>query len=572
MSNSNSPDTEDSQLEDTEEISNEDIFNGVNVPNDIFDVRYYQSLERSDNTIIDGIQNSKYYYSVIKKEPLSGKLIYEVNYEAVIDDHKKKILKDIKKPVEDELEKQAEDSFKNKEEKKEFIMDIVDKNMEIQTGDLKYINKGRKLLSRSGLDRLGEKSLEILKQKIIHDKVEYGKISPLFKDPDIEDIRCPLGPESPIHIFHAKYGWMITNIAFDESELDNFVRSLANRSNRTISKSQPMLDATLPDGSRLNATYKDEVTPNGTTFVIRKYNEERLTPVDLIQYETFTAEQMAFIWFCVEHNKGIFSVGGTGAGKTTTMNAVLMFVPPSDNIVSIEDTPELDLEEANWTNMVTKNAMNEKNNIKFHDLVKNGLRMRPSYMPVGEARDEVVQEMFNAMKSDHTVTATFHSDNFQNFSSRLETHGVKKDEQVSLDLVCFQDNLDTGRRMRKLIEVIGYTEKDKTVKTNTIWKYDAQNDTFDLHLEQDILNTQIISEIKRSEGYTDDRIKDELEVRKEILQYMVDKNATDSEKVTEVIDSYYRHNRNEDNTKENKIYKMVSDPDKKLKTIKGDIE
>ncbi|MFB6243463.1 MAG: type II/IV secretion system ATPase subunit, partial [Halobaculum sp.] len=218
------------------------------------------------------------------------------------------------------------------------------------------------LLFREGVGRAGEETLEeelarLLEQYgaeldmngfhsllyyIARDFRHYGKVDPLFHDPHIEDISCD-GYSLPLFVYHDRYTDIETNIEFEEAELDNYVTRLAQRSGNHVSVGEPIVGTTLPNGARVELTLGEEVTPRGSAFTIRKYAEEPFTPIDLIDYGTFSVEQMAYFWLCIEHNKSLIFAGGTASGKTTSMNAVSMFVPPRSKVLTIEDTRELSL-------------------------------------------------------------------------------------------------------------------------------------------------------------------------------------------------------------------------------------
>ncbi|MFB6303882.1 MAG: type II/IV secretion system ATPase subunit, partial [Haloferacaceae archaeon] len=162
---------------------------------------------------------------------------------------------------------------------------------------------------------------------LLRDFRGYGKIDPLMKDPRIEDISCD-GYDLPIFVYHDTYTDVETNVSFAREELDNFVVKLAQRSGRHISVGDPVIGTTLPNGSRAELALGEEVTPRGSAFTLRMYAEDPFTPIDLVEYGTFSVEQMAYLWLCIENNKSLIFAGGTASGKTTSMNAVSMFIPP----------------------------------------------------------------------------------------------------------------------------------------------------------------------------------------------------------------------------------------------------
>ena len=176
-----------------------------------------------------------------------------------------------------------------------------------------------------------------------------------MKDPLLEDISCD-GAKIPLFLYHRKYRNIKTNISFESDILNSLAITLAQRSGKHISTGSPMLDATLPDGSRLQLTLGTEVTTRGTSFTIRKFREEPYSPIELLDYGTFNIDALVYFWLAIENNKSLLFIGGTASGKTTSLNAVSMFIPPVAKIVSIEDTREITLHHENWIASVTRPA------------------------------------------------------------------------------------------------------------------------------------------------------------------------------------------------------------------------
>src|SRR6266480_3043317 len=226
-------------------------------------------------------------------------------------------------------------------------------------------------------------------RKLVERIIKNYKINPMMRDPWIEDISCN-GSGIPIYIWHRKYESIPTNVVFQTAEeLDKFILKLSYMSGRAISIAQPVLDATLPDGSRIQMTYEKEVTRRGSTFTIRKFRERPLTVSDLCIYNTLGAEMAAWFWYIIEKQASVVLVGGTASGKTTTLNTLAMFIKPNAKIVSIEDTSEIQLPHENWLSSVVRagfGVTGEVSEITLFDLLKNAMRQRPEYIIVGEVR------------------------------------------------------------------------------------------------------------------------------------------------------------------------------------------
>lgn len=263
---------------------------------------------------------------------------------------------------------------------------------------------------------------EIIYYYLNRNLLGYGKIDGLMHDEQIEDITCN-GKDIPIYLYHHSYGNIKTNIRFGHSELNNFIIRLAQMADKQVSLTTPLVDAALPSGARAQITYSDVISSRGSSFTIRKFRSEPITPIDLIQTQTYTPELLACIWLAIENRQSIVVAGGTASGKTSTMNAVSFFIPQESKIVSIEDTREIQLPHENWLAMHTRETLASAavGNIDMFALLKAALRQRPEYIIVGEVRGEEAQTLFQAMNTGHTTFSTLHAGNVSEAVSRL-TH------------------------------------------------------------------------------------------------------------------------------------------------------
>src|SRR5438270_491385 len=218
---------------------------------------------------------------------------------------------------------------------------------------------------------------------ILRDFLGFGKLDPMMRDEFIEDISCD-APGIPIFVYHRKFESLKSTVVFvEDKELDSFVIKMAQRSGKHVSIAEPLLDATLPDGSRLNATLSDEVTAKGSTFTIRKFREEPFTIPDLVRFGTMNEDLLAYWWLAVQNGASAIYAGGTASGKTTSLNAILLFIPPQMKIVSIEDTREINIPHENWIAGVTRSGFGPRDNngrqageIDMFSLLKAALRQR----------------------------------------------------------------------------------------------------------------------------------------------------------------------------------------------------
>lgn len=304
--------------------------------------------------------------------------------------------------------------------------------------------------------------------------LRFGKISALFQDEFVEDISCS-GPDMPVFVYHRKYGYMPTNISFQREELRRLIHSLAQKSGFILSFDNPIIDATLPDGSRINIALSVAKEPS---FAVRKIKSVPISPKTLIEMGTWPSELAALSWLAMENRCSIMFVGGTAAGKTTAMNATAFFIPLNNKIVSIEDTYEIVLPHKNWTALIVRG------NMTTHDLLKATLRQRPEYIIIGEARGLEVREMFSAMGVGHTVLTTFHGANAQSVAKRLfgDPFQIKSDQFQLLDFILTMSL--TSERKRKCTELILIGEGEERLIADVFGTkiYSIENGTRNINL------------------------------------------------------------------------------------------
>lgn len=265
------------------------------------------------------------------------------------------------------------------------------------------------------------------------DMVGLEKVDALMADPHLEEITCN-GVDSPVYVDHRDYEWIETNIVFREEQLTPFVRKLAQRAGKAISTSSPIQETSLPSGERITLSLAD-VAPRGPNFSIRKYSETPFTPIHLIRFGTFSLDQMAYLWELIDQGESGLIVGGTNSGKTTTMNALSMFIPPRRKLVTIEDTRELTLPHENWTANLTREGFSDGDaEISMYDLLETTLRQSPDYLIVGEVRGPEARSMFQGMNTGHTTYSTLHADSVQTALSRLENQPMTVERNLIREL------------------------------------------------------------------------------------------------------------------------------------------
>ena len=334
-----------------------------------------------------------------------------------------------------------------------------------------FMNAVKRMLKEEA-PHYSEGRIELLADLIVQHMIGYGKLDPLVRDDNLEEVMV-IGTRKPVYVWHRKYNMCKTNVVFDdEREILNIIERIARGVGRRIDQQNPLLDARLPDGSRVNATIPP-VSLDGPTITIRKFKKDPLTVVDLIKYQTMTSEIAAFLWVLVDGLEvkpaNILVAGGTGSGKTTTLSSLASFIPPSERVITIEDTAELQLPVEHWIRLETRPPNLEgKGEVTMDDLVKNTLRMRPDRIIVGEVRGPEARTMFTAMNTGHNgalydfsviqlsdgrfvLIGDLIDELFEKYSERVETYRdleyIVLDEKDRFEVVSVGPDLKAGRHI-----------------------------------------------------------------------------------------------------------------------------
>jgi flagellar protein FlaI len=430
-------------------------------------------------------------------------------------------------------------------ELKERLFDTLD----INTKDLS--KEDARLRLRTSTDNImhdyGIKLSPAQREKIMYnmykDFLGDGLIDAIMHDKYIEDISCD-GVNVLIFAYHASYESMKTTLSYHSAEeLDSFVTKLAQRAGKYISIAEPILDGTMGDGSRIQMTLGQEVTAHGSTFTIRKFKDEPITPTDLIEWKTFVPLSIAYIWLAVESGKSILFAGGTASGKTTSLNAIALFIPPMAKIVTLEDTREVKLPHPNWIPSVTRDSFDAagRGEINMYELLRAAMRQRPEYIIVGEVRGKEAQTLFQAMSTGHTTYSTIHADSVSSVVHRIENPplDVPRNMLSALDIVCIQVQARVGgkriRRSKQIVELLDLDPRTNELITNEVFKWRSATDEISYSGK-----SYILEEIMESKGWTDNRMREELKRRQEVLEWMRIKKIRHYKDVSKILISYHR--------------------------------
>ena len=372
-----------------------------------------------------------------------------------------------------------------------------------------------------------------------------GKIDPLMKDPNIEDISCD-GANVPLFLYHRKFGSLKSNVHFsDEEDLSSFVHLLAQKCGKHISIAEPMLDATMPDGSRIQMTLSDEITAKGSTFTIRKFRADPFSPPDIVEFNTMSSEMVAYMWLAIENGVNTLFAGGTASGKTTALNAISLFIPREAKIVSIEETREINLPHPNWIPGVARSGFGEVvagkiiGEIDLYDLMKAALRQRPEYILVGEIRGREAYVLFQAMATGHATYSTVHADSAQSLIHRLEGKPINIPRVMlqSLDVVCLHvitrvKNM-RARRCKQIIEIIDIDPTTKEILTNEVFRWDPVEDRFIYSGK-----SYVLERVRGEKDLTREEMTQEINRRRKIIEWMNKNNVREFRGVAKIVSQY----------------------------------
>ena len=395
---------------------------------------------------------------------------------------------------------------------------------------------------------LGPLSLERIIYYVLRDFVGYGPVDALIFDTEVEDISCD-GVEVPLFIFHGKFESVKTNVIFeDEESLNSFIVMLGQRCAKSVSVSSPILDGTTPEGHRVQATYAREVTTRGASFTIRRFKERPFTPVDLVMMGTASEEMVAYFWLAAEQGESVIVCGGPAAGKTSTLNAIALFIPPTAKIVSIEDTREVNLPHENWIPGATRSGAGDRGpdgkaagEVDMFDLVRAALRQRPNYIIVGEVRGRETYTMFQAMATGHTTYSTMHADSVKSMVNRLENPPINTPRillsALNNVIIQIQARTEKGvvRRLKQVLEIVGFEPETNELITNTVYEWDPATDKFVFKG-----HSFLFDKIMDLKNYGPEEMDAEFQRRTQVIQYLVRHEITDYRQLWRTIAQYYK--------------------------------
>ncbi len=445
----------------------------------------------------------------------------------------------LEEPKLDEKEDQALKEISN------AMNEIIDLETVVEKDEKRLMNYIDQVLRTIAVELQIELSYEGYKKiyyYLCRDFIGFNEADPLLRDYFIEDIECN-GANTPVYVVHRVFRGLRTNLIYKNPEkLASFVEKLAQRSGKYVSYANPILDSSLPDGSRVNATFTKDISSKGPTFTIRKFTKSPWTPPQLIEFNTLSPEMLAYLWMLIENKLNILVAGGTGSGKTTLLNAIGFFIPPEARVVTIEDTRELNLPRENWLPSVVRTASGSEkiNEIDLFALLKASFRQNPDYVIVGEVRGKEAFVLFQGMASGHSSISTIHADSVDSVIKRLETPPIELSPTLLnvLDCVCIMThavvNKNETRKLKEIVEIVNVSP-DGIAVTNTPYIWNPAQDVF--YSKKD---SKIFEKLSKRSGMSLQEIYSEFNKRVKLLYELYRRKIFKFKEVQDIVLEYYK--------------------------------
>ncbi len=406
---------------------------------------------------------------------------------------------------------------------------------------VKFLNKAREKL-KNVLRKASENDINMLSRKLVNDMVGLGDIEYLLEDAFLEEVVVN-NSRDMVWIFHKRYGWLKTNISISsEDKIMNYSSRVARQVGREITHLEPLLDAHLTTGDRVNATLFP-ISTGGNTLTIRRFSRTPWTIVHMLRpdFGTISFEAAAFLWLAAEYELSMLVTGGTASGKTSMLNAMMPFMPANQRIISIEDTRELNLPNfLHWIPLSTRAANPRgEGEVSMLDLVENALRMRPDRIIVGEVRRKRETEvMFEAMHTGHSVYGTFHANRAYEVIERITSPPMNIPPVVtgSLQLIVSQ-HINRRTKQRRTFEIVELVRKEGggMPELNTVYQWNSKTD----EVEPVNPSKRLNEELRLFTDMSDRDIEEDLQGKQRILKWLLERDITDVNDVGKIITEYY---------------------------------
>jgi len=432
----------------------------------------------------------------------------------------------------------------NEQEYDDLIEELLEDVTYIDQGDMSFFDRVKNLWN-FGQVRVNQQTYDAIRYRLNRDIIGFGPLEPVMRDSENEDIHVLSSDEC--HVDHGTFGMMPTTIDFGSpEEYDSWLRNMGERIGDPVSDSDPIVDSTLPDGSRVNIIYSDDVSLKGPSLTIRQGEEVPLSVAQITNWDTLSPQLAAYLWLCLENEQTVFVVGETASGKTTTLNSIMSFIPRDSKIYTAEDTAEVIPPHDTWQQLLTREGTgDEGSDVDMFDLVSAALRSRPDYIIVGEVRGEEGRMAFQAAQTGHPVMLTFHASDIVSMIQRFTGEPINVPETFMdvADVALFQNRVKQGdkvlRRVTSVQEIEGYSKEMDGVVTREAFSWDPVEDEI---LFRGMNNSYVLEEqIATLLGYADTReIYTDMEYRASVLERMIQEGVLGYHEVNDAIDGFQR--------------------------------
>jgi flagellar protein FlaI len=474
-------------------------------------------MSNTEKIVVKEYKLDEYVHIKLVHDPLQG-LIYVVE-EPEISEDERKVIDAVKEKILSTTKISLEDS--------EGFRDVVRKL--IRKHYKKYV-KTRKI---------PEERVDVLLYYIVRDIIGFGKLDPLLKDPNIEDIHV-LGTSKPVLVWYTQYDLIPTNIAFEtEDELQVHVQKVLFYSGKHISYTKPIVDGSLPQGFRVHVVHKS-VSTSGTQVVIRKHRQVPFSVLDLIRMDVAPPEVFAYLWLLVDNKRSVLIIGETAAGKSTLLNAVASLIPYNMKIVVVEEVRELRLPHPNVSYLVTKESVDSIGKVTLFDLVKAAMRQRPDYIIVGEIRGEEAYALFQAMTLGHGGLGTMHADDPVSAVKRLMMKPLNippymiKELDTIVHITKFKVRDITMRYVVTVADLVDIDEKTLEPRFSYVYRQVVTEGGIERKFDLD--KSVVLRKLSEQKGMTIDYYKRDVDKRKRFLVNLAKGDISYDEFIRKVIE------------------------------------
>ncbi|ERH07422.1 MAG: type II secretion system protein E [Halonotius sp. J07HN4] len=426
----------------------------------------------------------------------------------------------------------------------DLIEELLEETTYVTDGDMSFYDRVKQLWN-FGKVKVDQNTYDSIRYRLNRDIVGFGPLEPIMRDPQNEDIHVIGAHET--HVDHGTFGMLPTTVDFGTSqEFDTWLKNMGERMGDPISDSNPIVDSTMPDGSRINIIYSEDVSLKGPSLTIRQQDEIPLSINQITNWGTLSPLMAAYLWICLENEQTVFVVGETASGKTTTLNASFSFIPRDSKIYTAEDTAEVIPPHDTWQQLLTREGLgDEANEVDMFDLVASALRSRPDYIIVGEVRGAEGRMAFQAAQTGHPVMLTFHASDIVTMIQRFTSEPINVPETFMgiADVALFQNRVKQGddvlRRVTSVQEIEGYSKEMGGVVTRQVFEWDPVEDE---HTFKGMNNSFVLEEqIAPLLGYADTRqIYETLDHRAEVVERMIQEGILGYHEVNDAIASFQR--------------------------------